>query len=102
MICEASDFEGCHLVSSRNPANIRPNAMLDFRMDPMDAIFGAEYQVIVERRIGICHLFAPLEHYDPRQISNGCDPEMSERFFVNRRYATELFTCAVPRLKRPG
>jgi hypothetical protein len=33
--------------------------MLDFRMDPMDAIFGAEYQVIAERRIGICHLFAP-------------------------------------------
>jgi hypothetical protein len=59
MICEASDFEGRHLVSSRNPAKIGPNAMLDFRMDPMDTIFGTEYQVIVERRIGICHLFAP-------------------------------------------
>ena len=59
MICEASDFEGCHLVSSRNPAKLRPNAMLDFRMDPMEAILGAEYQVIVERRIGNCHLFAP-------------------------------------------
>ena len=67
--------------------------MLDFGMDPMDAIFGTEYQVIVERRIGICHLFAPyFGHDDPRQISNKCDPEMSEDFLINRRYATELFT----------
>ena len=25
-----------------------------------------------------------------------CDPEMSEDFLINRRYATELFTRAVP------
>jgi hypothetical protein len=57
MIIAATDLQGGHLVHSRDAANESPNAGFKIGLDPINAVLGAEDNVIVQRSVRVCHLW---------------------------------------------
>jgi hypothetical protein len=55
MIVKSTDLQGGHSMFSSDAADICPDSLLNVGGEIREAIFGAEYQVIVERTIGVGH-----------------------------------------------
>jgi len=83
MIIAAAYLQSGHLMLPRDTANESPNAGFKIGFDPIDAVLGAEDNVIVQRSVCVCHCGSPPCAGD----------------FI-RRYAT-MVTCypSVPALK---
>src|SRR5687768_17385786 len=55
MIVDSADLDRSHFMLPRDPANVRPNSILDLGVDPIDAVLRAEHNMVIDLRIRICH-----------------------------------------------
>lgn len=85
MIIASTDLQSGHLMFSRDTANESPNAGFKIGLDPIDAVLGAEDDVIVQRSVRVRHCGSPL-----------CGD-------LTRRYATiTIFSILSAGLERPA
>jgi hypothetical protein len=56
VVCHAPDQGGCQFVVARDAAQIRPNPVLGLGPQPRLAMLGAENDVVLKAREGVCHI----------------------------------------------
>ncbi len=59
MIFDSADLQGLHLILLGDAAKIGPNALLNVRFYPKLPILGAEDDVVMQRRVRVCHDVQP-------------------------------------------
>ena len=55
VIVHTADLESSHRVRSRYAADVLPYSLFDIGLYPVISMFGAEYDVVEEGRICVCH-----------------------------------------------
>src|SRR5262252_6665554 len=66
MLFHPADLQSQHIVSSRDSPDISPDSRLEIRLYTRGSVLCAEYDVIIECSVGVCHILASLLRSDRR------------------------------------